>query len=108
MLNNVTNYALVGNCLFGFYFMPTIQNANESIKEQVSSICVLFLSKAIDNIKFWNDDYNVIIGVDVYGNKKMVNYLKKNCDFLSIDNSEVTITLDDIMNHFDELHDALS
>ena len=49
MLNDVTNYALVGNCLFGFYFMPTIQNANDSIKEQVSSICVLFLSKAIDN-----------------------------------------------------------
>ena len=51
MLNNVTNYALVGNCLFGFYFMPTIQNSNDSIKEQVSSICVLFLSKAIDNNK---------------------------------------------------------
>jgi len=49
MLNDVTNYALVGNCLSGFYFMPTIQNANDSIKEQVSSICVLFLSKAIDN-----------------------------------------------------------
>ena len=64
--------------------------------------------KAIDNVKFWNDDYDVIIGVDTFGNKKMVNYLKKNCDFLYIDSGEVTITLDDIMNHFDELHDALS
>lgn len=48
ILGNVTNYALIGNCLYAFYFMPTIQNSNETIMEQVSSIAVLFLSKAID------------------------------------------------------------
>ena len=48
ILGSVTNYALVGNCLYAFYFMPTIQNSNESIMEQVASIAILFLSKAID------------------------------------------------------------
>lgn len=48
ILGEVTNFALVGNCLYAFYFMPTIQNSNESIMEQVASIAFLFLSKAID------------------------------------------------------------
>lgn len=48
MLSEVSNYALVGKCLYAFYFMPTIQNSNESIMEQVSSLAVLFLSKAIE------------------------------------------------------------
>ena len=48
ILGDVTNYALVGNCLYAFYFMPTIQNSNDSIMEQVASIAILFLSKAIE------------------------------------------------------------
>lgn len=66
------------------------------------------VNEMIDDLKYWSDDYECQITIDIYGNKKMVEYLKKNCDFLEIDNSEVVIKISDIMDHFDELHDALS
>ena len=57
-------------------------------------------NKIIDDLKYWADKYECQITIDTYGNKKMVEYLKKNCDFLDIDNREVVIKISDIMDHF--------